>query len=241
MSGTIAEGQERNAEHHSWQALAAFGRRQFGPLAVGAAIVLLALAGAGLVLAQQRRQAERASQNLLAAQTPKQWESLLEQYPRSPTAPIARLALATSHYNEGAYDQALAAYGLFLDRYPKHVMAPAAELGKVQCLEARGEIEAALNGYSLFAIARPTHELLPQALFGKARCLQLLQRFAEARAIYEDYIAAHPEGDWTAQAEFSLRALERQIRARQAAPAPTPAPAPDQAAPATPAPEVKAP
>jgi len=172
---------------------------------------------AGLVtyFMQQRRNAERASQMLLVAQSPKQWEELLAQHPNTAVAPIAMLALASSQYGAGAYDQALATYGGFLEKYPRHEMAPAAELGKIQCQEGRGEIEMAFNGYALFIGMHPDHFLVPQALFGQARCLQIMRRYPEAKVIYEDFIVVHPKSEWVSQAEFALRYLDREIRAQR--------------------------
>lgn len=190
-----------------------FLKANYMALAVGAAIVVLVAAGLTMYFMQQRSNAERASQMLLVAQSPKQWEEMLAQYPDATVAPIALLALASSQYGSGAYDQALATYVKFLNQYPKHDMALAAELGKIQCQEGRGEIEAALNGYTIFTGAHSGHFLASQALFGKARCLQMMRRYPEAKVIYEDFIAAHPKSEWVPQVEYALRYLDRASRA----------------------------
>ena len=192
-----------------------FLKTNYTALAVGAAIVVLVAAGLSMYFMQQRRNAERASQMLLVAQSPKQWEELLGQYPDAKVAPIALLALASSQYGVGAYDQALATYGRFLEKYPRHGMALVADLGKIQCQEGRGEIEMAFNGYTLFGGMHPDHFLAPQALFGKAQCLQIMRRYPEAKVIYEDFIAAHPKSEWVPQAEFAMRYLDREIRAQR--------------------------
>ncbi|MDD5679158.1 MAG: tetratricopeptide repeat protein [Kiritimatiellae bacterium] len=192
-----------------------FIKANYAALAVGVAIVLIVAAGLAMYAMQQRRNAEQASQMLLVAQSPKQWEELLAQHPKAAVAPIAWLALASSQYAAGAYDQALATYGRFLEKYPRHMMALAAELGKIQCQEGRGEIDAAFNGYALFVKIHPDHFLAPQALLGQARCLQIMRRYPEAKVIYEDFIAAHPKSEWVAQAEFAMRCLDRDIRAQR--------------------------
>jgi len=190
-----------------------FLKANYAALAVGAAIVVLVAAGLAMYVMQQRRNAERASQMLLVAQSPKQWEELLAQHPDATVAPIALLALASSQYGAGAYDQALATYSQFQEKYPRHMMALAAELGKIQCQEGRGEIEAAFSGYGQFVGMHPDHFLTPQALFGQARCLQIMHRYPEAKVIYEDFITAHPKSEWVPQAEFAMRYLDRDIRA----------------------------
>lgn len=187
-------------------------------IAGGLAILVAVIAVA--YLTQQRRNSETASQMLGVAQTSKQLEELLAQYPSSSSAPIALLALAANQYAAGAYDQALIFYMRFLQQYPKHHMAPAAELGKALCFEGRGEGEQALAAFTAFQAAHPDHFLQPQALMGKARCLQQLNRPAEARAVYEDFIAANPKSDWKSQMEMALRYLERAEREPQAAAVP---------------------
>lgn len=194
-----------------------FLKTHYTVLAVGVAVVAIVATGLTMYVSQQNRNTERASQMLLVAQSPKQWEELLAQYPDAKVAPIALLALASSQYASGAYDQATATYGKFAAKYPRHTMALAAELGKIQCQEGRGETEPAFNAYTLFAVAHPDHFLTSQALFGKARCLQVMRRFPEAKAIYEDFIAAHPKSEWVPQAEFALRFLDREIRAKRPA------------------------
>lgn len=217
MPGPVPSSQSPVSEHNpiELEDVLHFLKANYAALAVGAAIVVLVAAGLTMYIMQQRRNVERASQMLLVAQSPKQWEELLAQYPNAAVAPIALLALASSQYGAGAYDQALATYGRFLGKYPRHMMALAAELGKIQCQEGRGEIEAAFNGYCLFVGMHPDHFLAPQALFGKARCLQLMRRYPEAKAIYEDFIAAHPKSEWVPQAEFAIRFLDREIRAQR--------------------------
>lgn len=179
---------------------------------IGGLVILVALIAVAYI-AQQRRNSETAMQMLGVAQSPKQLEELLAQYPSSSAAPIALLALASGQYAAGAYDQALSLYGRFLQQYPKYSMAVAAELGKVMCQEARGETEPALAGFVSFITTHPDHFLLPQALMGKGRCLQQLHRAAEAKAVYEDFIAAHPDSEWNNQMEMELRILERGARA----------------------------
>lgn len=217
MSGHVPSSQGQAPEYNpvALEDILRFLKTNYTVLAVGTVIIVLVAAGLTMYFMQQRRNAERASQMLLVAQSPRQWEELLEQYPDTKVAPIALLALASSQYSVGAYDQAFATYGRFLEKYPRHGMALAAELGKIQCQEGRGEIEMAFNGYALFGGMHPDHFLAPQALFGQARCLQIMRRYPEAKVIYEDFIAAHPESEWVPQAEFALRYLDREIRAQR--------------------------
>lgn len=217
MPGPLLPNQSPAPEHNplALEDVLHFLKENYTALAMGAAIIVLVAAGLSMYFMQQQRNAERASQMLLVAQSPKQWEELLSQHPNATVAPVAMLALASSQYGGGAYDQATATYSRFLEKYPRHMMALGAELGKIQCQEGRGEIDAAFNGYALFVTMHPDHFLAPQALFGQARCLQLMRRYPEAKVIYEDFIAAHPKSEWVPQAEFAMRYLDRDIRAQR--------------------------
>lgn len=158
------------------------------------------------------RDNDQASRILGVARTSQQFEELIRQYPKSPSGPVAVLALASSYFSAGAYDAALERYNEFTVRYPAHPILPAAELGKVMCAEAKGEMGQALIGFNAFLQVYPDHFLTPQALFGKARCLQATGKLAEARIIYENFIAAHPENKWRANAESALQSIDRQMR-----------------------------
>lgn len=179
--------------------------------------VILVTLGFGFYTIKTKRANDQASRLLAVAQTPKQFEDLLSQYPKTTTAPAALLALASSQYSAGLYDAALERYREFSDKYPAHPMFAAAELGKVMCSEARGEMEKALMEFEAFIQTHPGHFLVPQALFGKARCLQATGKLTEARTIYEDFIAGNPESKWRLQSESAMQALDRQVRLQRAA------------------------
>ncbi len=206
-----------------------FIRQNIQKVSIAGGLAILVAVIAVAFIAQQRRSAETAAKMLMVAESPKQLEELLAQYPSSSAAPIAMLALASSQFSAGTYDQAVMTYVRFGQQYPKHPMALAAELGKVMCYEARGEAEQALAGFSAFIAAHPDSYLLPQALMGKARCLHQTGRPAEARAVYEDYIAAHPDSEWNPQMEMALRFMEREKAAARPGFIPPPAAAPGAA------------
>ena len=201
--------QEHVLSHHD---LLLFLKRQSIFLyLVTAGLVLVAIAFVFYTI-KTNRDNEQASRILGVAQTSKQFEELIRQYPKSAAGPVALLALASSYFSAGAYDAALERYGEFTARYPKHLMLSAAELGKAMCSEAKGEMEKALMGFNAFLQTYPDHFLTPQALFGKARCLQATGKLAEARIIYENFIAAHPENKWRPNAESALQSIGRQMR-----------------------------
>ena len=120
MPGPVPSSQSPAPEYNpiALEDVLHFLKTNYTALAVGAAIIVLVAAGLATYFMQQRRNAERASQMLLVAQSPKQWEELLAQHPNTAVAPIAMLALASSQYGAGAYDQALATTVVFWKNIP---------------------------------------------------------------------------------------------------------------------------
>ncbi|MBI3985359.1 MAG: tetratricopeptide repeat protein [Lentisphaerae bacterium] len=188
-------------------------------VAIGVVIAGAVILGVGGYVGGRQRAEEKASQMLSVAQSQKQLEELVSQYPDSKSVPLAKLAMAVRQYEAEAYDDAFGVYVQFLQQYPDHPLAAVAELGVAVCQEAKEQNEDALNSYTAFLGKRPDHRLMPQAMFGKARCLAGLKRFPEARAVYEDFLAANPKSGWTQYAETGLNAVNRRLRSVPASPA----------------------
>ncbi len=225
--GNQSEG--RDANRHVGHEALDFVRHNVHAVSIAAGLVLLVALVVTAYVTQQRRSSDTASRMLAMADSPKQLEELLAQYPSSSAAPIAMLDLAARDFAAGAYDQAVSRYGHFLQQYPRHSMTVTAELGKVMCFEARGEIDQALTGFTKFVTDHPGHFLLPQALMGEARCLQQANRAPEAKVLYEDFIAAHPDSEWKSQMEMAMSFMERKQRATKHTENPIPLVIPMQA------------
>lgn len=194
--------------------IAQFLRGQSPALYAAIVLALVAAAAIALYFVKSGRDEAQAARLLGAAQTVRQFEELAARYPKSAGAPVAILAMASSSFSAGAYDDALARYEEFSAKYADHPLAAAAELGKSMCAEAKGETDRALAGFDAFIGEHAGHFLLPQAPFGKARCLQSSGRPAEAKAVYEDFIAANPSSKWVPVAESALQSLNRQMRSK---------------------------
>jgi outer membrane protein assembly factor BamD (BamD/ComL family) len=160
---------------------------------------------------RQQGARERSFRMLNVASSGQQLEEIIQQYPSTPAAQIAMLALAKAQYDSGSYDLASKTYAQFEKQYPKHYMVPSAKLGRIYCLEAIGLTEEALAQYTAFA-AQTNQYLRPLAVFGEARCMRQLGRLADAKALYEDFIAANPKSRWLPQAEDLLATVSRDMR-----------------------------
>jgi len=214
MENIERKNQDAEAQEQATPGLAIldFLRGQGPALYIAIAALFIAVFIGVFYVIKTTRDNQQAARLLSAAQTAKQFEEITALYPKSPSAPVAQLALASAQFSAGDYGGASSRYAEFAAKYPKYPMLPAAELGQVMCSEASGEIDKALMGFNSFIARYPGHFLVPQAIFGKARCLQLAGKYAEAKSVYEDFVAANPESKWRPQAESALQALNRRIR-----------------------------
>jgi len=208
--GDEKDGREEVEAIHAF--MKDYGQTAIIILGVALALVL----GFGAYRNYKKSTAMRASRMLMGAKTPEQLQQIITEYPSTPTAPLALLALGARYYDSGQYDLARFAYAQFEQKYPEHLMVDVAEFGKAQCLEAEGQLDEAMEAFEAFQSAHPTHYLAPLAIFGKGRCLTQLGRFSEARVEYEDFIAEHPQSGWVPLAESSLLFVDKGARSMQA-------------------------
>ena len=188
--------------------------RQHGPaVAIGLAVAVAIFIAIILHRHRQETARQEASELFASAQGPQQLEAVIDQYPNSPEAPMALLTLASERYGAGEFELTEMHYHQFLDQFTDHTMRPAAELGLTHCHEALGRTEDALNGFRSFVAAQGDHYLAPLARLGEARVLAQQGNFEAARAIYEEIID-DPDSPWQAQAQSSLRHMEKDARAQ---------------------------
>lgn len=185
----------------------------------GVALAVILVLGLTVFRSFRHGKQEQAVAALGAATGIPDFERVLADYPKSPIAPMALLALARAQFEEKQYDQALATYDRFKAEHPGHDMVAAAETGRAQTLEAAGRIAEAEAAFRAFQAAHPAdHYLHPAAAMGVGRCLEQLGQWDKARAWYEDFIAANPDSEWVDQAEVALRYVRRSMATAPAAP-----------------------
>ncbi|NCC51394.1 MAG: tetratricopeptide repeat protein [Spartobacteria bacterium] len=200
--------------------------KEYGmPLVIGVVVAVLAFAGYAAYRNHKINQSVQAAAMLASAQNADQLQNVINRYAKTPSAPVAMLALAGEYLNNGSYPMARTMYTRFETEYPDHPMVGAAEVGKAYCAEGEGNVEEALRMFQAFTQNHPNHFLTPQAVFSQARCLEQLGRLDEARIMYEEFLTDNEDDRWAAQAETALLYVKKEIRAREkgivpAAPAP---------------------
>ena len=191
----------------------------YGKPAVTALLaIMLGVAAVHLYTTRKENHVRQAAQDLAAARSIPDFESVYATYGKTKVAPRALLAMAKLYYDSANYEIAADKYEEFLSTFPEDRMVATAELGRIFCIEARNHsaaIEEAAAAFAAFATANADSFLVPQALFGQARCYEQLGRLDEARAIYEDFIANQTESPWSVRAEDLLAQVVLDIEKQQ--------------------------
>lgn len=190
-----------------------FLERNGRSLLVGVAAAAVLYVGLSAYRNYTESSARTAESMLFASQSAESLQQVVDQYGRTPMAPLAQITLASSKYDAGDYQAAEDLYAAFASKYPTHTFRTQAEFNRAVCQEASGRLEDALTTYVAFSSKDKTSYLYPEAVFGRARCLEQLGRFPEAKAVYEDFIAANPTNAWGDRASASLLYVEKAQRA----------------------------
>lgn len=224
-----------------------------GPLLVGAAILILAGGIVGGVLWYDAQTAHKA-QDLeheatlhyftRPADDPKKsdlnlkeavalYKKIVEEYPRTQTAPVALFQLGNALVQANEVDAAIEAYKRFILMYGSNTSL----LGLVQqrlgyAYLLKGDRDQAAKAYSS-VLEIPGSLNRDQALFELARLEESLSRPEGALAHYQDLMKNYPNSPLANEAAVRVKVLEVKKSPDPAASA-TPAPVPSAAIPATP-------
>lgn len=178
----------------------------------GIAIIIMIAVLATMYQQRIKNRNTNAALILFSAREIGDFETVVEEYQSTDSAPLATLKLAKAHYDTGSYTLALETYDNFLEKYPEHQMREVAELGHIHCIEAQGRIDKAYKALDEFIADRDKkHYMIPQALLAKARCLRQMNRADEARQIYEQVITEYGTTTWGQIAEDLLIQVHKEI------------------------------
>ncbi len=209
---TTDEAESAEQQLDLQELLRTYGR----PLLIAGVVAALIVIGVGLYRRHQRQTMEAASRMLVSGRI-EQLEAILKQYRRTPSAPIAHLAMARVAFHNGQFEDAERRYAEFLRLWPRHPLAPVADVNRATALEARGRLAEALKLYDAFLARDKTSVVASIAMLGRARTLDQMGKYEEAREAYEACLAANPEGPMRGPAEAGLKLLEQKRRAARRA------------------------
>ncbi len=173
-----------------------------------AGIVILAICAIFLVdrlfKSNRLKKEAKADAALAQAQSAADFQTVIDQYGSTPSAPIAKMGLALETFNAGQIAEAEELYNAFVKKHKKHELAPQAKLNAIRCKEAAGELDDAQRLYGEFADNNSESHLAPAAMLAKAKCLTKLGKTGEAQIVYEDVIVSFPNSMWAQMAETEL-------------------------------------
>lgn len=214
------------------------------PLLVGCALLVLVGAGVWGVLwyegqaASKARDIEREAtlhyltrpgndpkkteHNLAQAVT--LYTRIADEYPRTPSAPIALFSLGNALMESNQVDAAIAAYTRFLSAYGSN--APLASLVQQKLAYAylsKGDRDQAAKSYTAI-LDNPASANRDQAMFELARLEESRSQFDEALKRYQDLIKTYPNSPFASEAAIREKIFDAR-KAHETTPAATASPA----------------
>ncbi|MDH3981573.1 MAG: tetratricopeptide repeat protein, partial [Kiritimatiellaceae bacterium] len=182
------------------------------PTGVVVAVICIFVLANSFVKGTRQKTEAKADAALMDAKTAADYQAIMDNYSKTPSAPLALLGLAQEKFNTGDVAGAEGLYADFMGKYAKHEMAAQAEFNRITCKEAQGKYADAGKLYGDFKNNHPDSHLAPVALLSKARCLEATHNFTDAKVVYENVITFYPQSGWSQTAEANLRVVESKIK-----------------------------
>ena len=194
-------------------------------IAVAAVLVLGGLAFAGYQIYTMKA-ASDAVALLTAADSPEEFQKVIERYPGSEPAASASLLLAGQQRTKKNYAEANTTLRKFIDQYPKHQLITTAWMGIGANLASLGKTDEALSTYQRLAKDYPQSFNAPLALLAQVPLLKAKNQIDEARRACETIMSQHRDSIVANQAIQELMALPQPAAAAAPQPGPSAAPIP---------------
>ena len=216
------------------------------PLLVGLAVLLLAAAAVGAVMWVDRQastkaqELEREATNLLAARAtgdPKnadnlskqaiaKYREIVDQYPRTASAPLAMFHLGNAQAQAGDLAGAIETYQRFMALYGGNpALAALVQQRLAYAYLQKGDRDQAAKTFAAI-VQTPGALLKDQALYELARLEESQSRPEGALAHYQELIKTYPTSPFTSEATIRTKVLD--IKAKEPSP-PSPTPPPSAA------------
>lgn len=165
---------------------------------------------------------KKAENNLAQAIT--LYTRIADEYPRTPSAPIALFSLGNALMESNQVDAAIAAYTRFLSAYGSN--APLASLVQQKLAYAylsKGDRDQAAKSYTAI-LDNPASANRDQAMFELARLEESRSQLDEALKRYQDLIKTYPNSPFASEAAIREKIFDAR-KAHETTPAATTSPA----------------
>ena len=177
-------------------------------IAVVSVLVLGTLGYAGFKLYSER-QASAAATLLAAANSPQDFQQVIERYPGSQPAASAYLLLAQKQRANKQYAGANTTLHKFIDQFPKHELITTAWMGVATNLDSLGKPDEALSTYQRLVAEYPQSFNAPLAMLSEVPLLKAKNRTEEARRVCETLLTQYRDNILASEAMRELRALPK--------------------------------
>ncbi len=136
------------------------------------------------------------------------YKRVLEEYPRTPTAPLAQFSLGNAFLQANDLDSAIESYKRFLSTYGSNISLLGLvhqKLGYTYLL--KGDVDQAAKTYSAI-LGIPGAMNRDYALFELARLEENRSRPDDALKYYQDLIKTYPDSPLTSEAAVRVKVLD---------------------------------
>lgn len=184
------------------------------------------------LLARAATDPQKAAANLKEAIA--LYKRILDEYPRTPTAPLAQFSLGNAYLQSNDLASAIEAYSRFISTYGSHVSL----LGLVQqklgyAYLLKGDLDQAAKAYSTI-LDIPGAMNRDYALFELARLEENRSRPDEALKHYQNLTKTFPNSPLTSEAAMRVKVIEAKKTPDPAPVGSTPAPSSSPSKPSKP-------
>ena len=181
-----------------------FMRKYRGVFFILGGVVIIVAVIIAAVISHSASVKEKAEQALNQARSRDQLQAVYEEYPDTPSAPLALIQLGAVQYDGNEYVQALESYQLFLKSYRAHRLADFARMGIAYCRESEGKWDAAIQEYRNIENAYPNSSLAAEAALNIGRCQARQGQIQIALISYRDVLERFPQSMYAALAREEL-------------------------------------
>ena len=148
------------------------------------------------------------------------YQRVVNEYPRTPTAPLAQFSLGNAYLQSNDLASAIEAYNRFISTYRTHVSLLGLVYQKLgYAYQLKGDLEQAVKAY-LTILEIPGAMNRDHALFEAARLEENRSKPDEALKHYQELMKTYPNSPLTSEAAMRVKVMEAKKNPEPASAAP---------------------